>query len=193
MWCRSSLPAPGYEAEHCRLHAAVCVVLLAQCDPLLLGRIPHRQGVWDQVGGLPTAGPHPVWVERVFWYAQLHETETCVQLLLLFLSPLGRCWLWLSSFQTRNHHLFAFCLCGTGRFNTGVEEYRVYIFSGLYWRNGYVKLFLCIITPFTFLQVIFAAGAFVNRFWLMEVGRFVFGWEDSFVILLKLIQVNTII
>uniref|UniRef100_A0A667XXA8 Lysosomal dipeptide transporter MFSD1 n=1 Tax=Myripristis murdjan TaxID=586833 RepID=A0A667XXA8_9TELE len=43
------------------------------------------------------------------------------------------------------------------------------------WLNGYVKLFPCIITLFTFLQIIFALGAFVNRFWLMEVGRFVFG------------------
>uniref|UniRef100_A0A667Y3R1 Lysosomal dipeptide transporter MFSD1 n=1 Tax=Myripristis murdjan TaxID=586833 RepID=A0A667Y3R1_9TELE len=68
-----------------------------------------------------------------------------------------------------------FCYDNPASLQTQVIQYRVYIFSGLCWRNGYVKLFPCIITLFTFLQIIFALGAFVNRFWLMEVGRFVFG------------------
>lgn len=33
---------------------------------------------------------------------------------------------------------------------------------------------------FSTLQVIFATGALLNRFWLMEAGRFIFGWANYF-------------
>uniref|UniRef100_A0A3Q2THR0 Lysosomal dipeptide transporter MFSD1 n=1 Tax=Fundulus heteroclitus TaxID=8078 RepID=A0A3Q2THR0_FUNHE len=46
--------------------------------------------------------------------------------------------------------------------------------DNIFTRNAYLSSFLCGFL-FTSSQVIFAAGAWGNRFWLMEVGRFVFG------------------
>lgn len=101
-----------------------------------------------------------------------------------------QCHLSLFSFlQAGNHHLFHLCLCWTGRFAVkAVLRKRDYDYQN--WHSICCIIYLkaqkswCQFDRFLLLphpaKVIFAAGALVNRFWLCEVGRFVFGWENNF-------------
>lgn len=146
-----SLTFPGSGPEYCRVHAAVRLVLLAQCCTLLFWWLPARQGFWNQVQGK-------------MWHVVLYQKEEMLNLFVLvtivsdplcpFLIGWGPSSFPSLSVSGRWIHLDQ----SSGNCNMGINENHPFSFP-----------------PLNPTKVIFATGAMVNRFWLCEVGRFVFG------------------